>query len=447
MMKEQSIWQKSAVLPNFAPLSGDASVHTAIIGGGLTGLLTARLLREQGVHALVLEAGRIGGGQTGRTTAKITSQHDLRLADLIDRIGEDAARQYLQANEAAIDDYAQMIRRGRIDCGFTPCSAYLYSTAESSPLQQEMAAARRLGVDAAFTRETELPFPVAGALRFRRQARFHPLRFLAAIAEGLDVREQTRVLRAEDDRLHTDRGTVRAEHIVFACHYPFVNAPGWYFPRMHQERSYVLALQTRWLPRDVYLGVDGDGLSLREAGGQLLLGGSGHRTGENPDGGQYEALRSAAKALFPDAQETARWSAQDVVTVDRLPCIGQYARSRPGWYVAAGFAKWGMTTAMAAARIITGMIAGHVPEYADVFSPQRPVLTAGNMKPLLNETGHALRGLIPGTDGPRCAHLGCALVWNPEEQSWDCPCHGSRFEADGTLLDGPAQTDLAAGEP
>ncbi len=438
-MNSTSIWQKTVSLPEFPPLTGDESARIAIIGGGITGLLTAHLLREQ--HPIVLEAGRICSGQTARTTAKITSQHDLIYADLISRLGEDAAAQYARANEEAIADYARIIDKGRIDCGFTRCDAYLYSTAESAPLEKEAEAALRIGLPAEFTRETELPFPIAGALRFRDQARFHPLAFLRAIAEGIDIYENTRVLSVEDDRIHTDRGTVRAEHIVFASHYPFVNVPGWYFARMHQERSYVLALQSPWLPEHVHLGVDGDGLSFRAAEGLLLLGGGSHRTGENPEGGKYDFLRDRARTLLPGAKEVAHWSAQDCVTVDRIPCIGQYARSQPRWYVATGFAKWGMTSAMVSARIIAGMIAGNVPDWAEVFSPQRPVISGDNMKPLMNEAGHVIRNLTRVTPAPRCTHLGCELTWNPDEETWDCPCHGSRFGADGALLDGPAQTN------
>lgn len=438
-MNHVSIWHKSVTLPDFPPLSGNESVHTAIIGGGLTGLLTAHILRERGIRALVLEADRIASGQTGRTTAKITSQHDLIYADLIRRLGEDAAAQYARANEEAIAAYGRIIDKGRIDCGFTPCDAYLYSETESAPLEEEAAAARSLHLPADFTRESELPFPVAGALRFGNQARFHPLKFLRAITEGLDIRENTRVLAVEDERIHTEQGTVTAEHIVFASHYPFVNAPGWYFARMHQERSYVLALKSPWLPEHVHLGVDGDGLSFRAAEGLLFLGGGAHRTGENTAGGQYDFLRDRARTLLPGSVEVACWSAQDCVTVDRIPCIGRYARAQPRWYVATGFAKWGMTSAMAAAQIIAGMIAGDPPDYAEVFSPQRPVISADNMKPLANEMGHVLRNLPRVTPAPRCAHLGCELTWNPDEESWDCPCHGSRFGKDGTLLDGPAQ--------
>ena len=238
-MKRESIWHKSVKMPEFPPLAADEKTDVAIIGGGVTGLLTAHFLREKGVRALILEADRLCSGQTGRTTAKITSQHDLIYADLLERLGESAAAQYARANEEAVAEYARIIDKGRIACDFVPCDAYLYSQTESAPLEQEADAARQLGIAADFTRESELPFPIAGAVRFRNQARFHPLKFLRAIAEDLNVREHTRVLSVEDDCIRTEGGAVTAEHIVFASHYPFINAPGFYFARMHQERSYV----------------------------------------------------------------------------------------------------------------------------------------------------------------------------------------------------------------
>lgn len=479
-MKRTSLWRQTAALPEYPPLPGDTAVEVCIIGGGLTGLLTAHLLRGRGVEALVLEASRIAGGQTGCTTAKITSQHDLIYDRLIREQGRERAAQYARANEEAIGEYARIIRERRIGCGFERRAAFLYSREESAPLIAEAEAARSLGLDADFLRETELPFRIAGAVRLGGQAQFHPLRFIGGILEGLRIHEGTRVLTVEGDRVYTARGTVRAEHIVFACHFPFVNVPGLYFMRMHQERSYVLALRSPWIPKEgMYLGVDGEGLSFREAEGLLLLGGGGHRTGENRGGGRYAFLASQAAALLPGSREVARWSAQDCMTLDGVPYIGPYARSVPGWYVATGFGKWGMTSAMAAARLLTGLIAGRAPDWAEVFSPRRFSLSA-SAEALANETGHALRGLTrevfappralldalpPGHGGvvehegrktgvyrepdgrchivdPRCPHLGCQLEWNPDERTWDCPCHGSRFRYDGALLDGPAQTAL-----
>lgn len=439
-MQHASIWQRRVHLPDFPPLQGDRSVHTVIIGGGLTGLTTARLLREKGVKALVLDAGRIGSGQTGRTTAKVTSQHGLIYAKLVRTLGEQAAGQYARANQEAVSDWARLIRRDRIACRFTSRESFLYACAETSSLEQEAEAACRLGLPAAFTRDTELPFPISGAVRFGQQASFHPLLLLAALAEGTEICGHTPVLHAERDRVHTPGGVVRAEHIVFACHYPFVNLPGWHFLRMHQERSHVLALKSAWTPRGMYLGIDGDALSFREAEDLLLLGGVAHRTGENEAGGCFDLLRDRARTLFPGAQEVAAWAAQDCMTADGVPFIGQYARNRPTWHLATGFGKWGMTSAMAAARVITGRICGDVPEWAAVFAPQRFHFRA-EKKSLADEAAHAVKNLATFST-PRCPHMGCALSWNPDEHTWDCPCHGSRFTEDGAPLDGPAQVGM-----
>lgn len=480
-----TIWQRTAALPEYPPLTGDERAEVAIIGGGMTGLLTAHLLKQRGVEALVLEADRIGSGQTGHTTAKITSQHGLIYTRLLRQQGRETAAAYARANEEAIAAYEHIIAKRGISCAFARRAAYLYSRTESTPLRQEAEAARALGIRAEFRRETELPFPIAGALRFADQAQFHPLQFIAGIAKELRICENSRVLRVSGQRVETADGSVTAQHIVFAAHYPFVNIPGFYFMRMHQERSHVLALRSPWLPREgMYLGVDGDGLSLREAEGALLLGGCAHRTGENIEGGCFDFLLDQAAALLPGSREIARWAAQDCITSDNLPCIGQYARGKPGWYVATGFGKWGMTGAMVAAQLLSGMICGEPPAWAPVFSPRR-FNPAAALHALRLEGGHAVRGLaraaLPlttpsaealqpgqgaivmhngrkvgafrGEDGalrlidPRCPHMGCLLSWNPDERTWDCPCHGSRFTPDGELLDGPAQANAKKEEP
>ena len=278
---QESIWNRTASLRPREPLSGDRKVDAAVIGGGLAGILTAHFLRAAGLETVVLEAARAGSGQTGRTTAKITAQHGLIYERLIDQLGREKAVLYAQANQWAVAEYRRMVRELGIDCDFTDCPAYLYATGDPWPIHREEEAARSLGIDAACVADTELPFPVAAALRFGNQARFHPLRFLDAVAEPLELYEQTRVRDVEGNRVITDRGTVTAEHVVFACHYPFRNVPGYYFLRMHQERSYVLALENAAGLEGMYFGTDGDGLSFRHQGDLLLLGGVGHRTGEN----------------------------------------------------------------------------------------------------------------------------------------------------------------------
>lgn len=475
-----SIWRQTACPPVKPALEADLETEAAVIGGGLAGILTAHLLQEAGVPTVVLEADRVGSGQTGNTTAKATAQHGMLYRRLERTLGPDAARLYAGAHQQALEWYQQLIWDRRISCGWERLPAYLYAVKAEGELLQEAAAQERAGLPVRLTEETGLPFRTAGAVRCGQQAQFHPLRLLYALAEELTVYEKTRVMEAEGDRLRTTGGSVRARYIIFCCHFPFLNAPGYYFLRMHQERSYVLALEGAPALPGMYFSADPGGLSLRGAEGLLLAGGGAHRTGENPAGGIYEALRRSAALLFPNAAEAARWSAQDCVTLDGMPYIGQFSTATPGWYVATGFGKWGMTSSMAAAHLIRDLILGQENAWARLFSPQRftPAASAGR---LLREGLHAARGLVrpllpadgsaaalpPGRGGivelggekagvyrspdgalravrPRCPHLGCQLAWNPDEASWDCPCHGSRFDPAGRLLTGPAQTDLAS---
>lgn len=447
-----SIWTMTTNIPERKPLREEIKVDTAVIGGGLSGILTAYFLKKKGINAVVLEADRIGSGQTKNTTAKITLQHGAIYHKLIENIGRDKARLYAEANRLAINEYRKIIEEKKIECEFRQCCAYLYTCEENDILKKEEEAAISLGCCAERTTITELPFKVKDGLRFYDQAVFHPLLFLKEIAQDVTVYENTKVDTVERletgnkkivSKISTDKGQVLAERVVFATHYPFINVPGYYFMRMHQERSYVLALKDTKQMDHIYYGIDKEGLSFRKSGEYLLLGGGNHRTGENKEGGRYQKLRMQAEKWFPACKEITRFSAQDCMPVDDIPYIGRYSLATPDWYVATGFKKWGMTSAMAAAMIISDLIAGGKSSYEEVFTPRRFSLqaSAGN---LVEEGIESVKGLSKGifSATPRCPHMGCSLEWNPDELSWDCPCHGSRFDSDGRLIDNPAQEDL-----
>ncbi|MBQ9090684.1 MAG: FAD-binding oxidoreductase, partial [Anaerotignum sp.] len=318
----------------------------------------------------ILEANRIASGQTRNTTAKITSQHDLKYAQLISSVGEEKAKQYAMANETAIAEYRKIIQEENIKCCFEETCAYVYSTS-TERLMEEAEAAASLGLPASFVSSNTLPFQRSCALRFDGQAQFHPLKFIKHLAEQLEIYEKTPVLTVDEHIIKTPKATVTAEHIVFATHYPFINFPGMYFARQHQERSYVLALENAPMTEGMFIGDGETSYSFRTYDKYLLFGGEGHRTGENREGGKYDALRQKAKELFPHSQEAAHWSAQDCMPADHIPFIGKYAEGKPFWYVATGFQKWGMTTSMVAAMIIRDMICGKENPYAEVFDPQR----------------------------------------------------------------------------
>ena len=422
-----SLWRSTCSIPAYPSLKAPMEVEVAVLGGGLCGLLTAYFLKEAGKEVVVLESGRILSGATEGTTAKITAQHGLIYDRLIARRGEAQARSYAQAQTRAIAHYERLVRHLAISCGFSRLPAYLYSVAPSLALERECRAAERLGLAASLTGASKLPLPAAQALRFDEQAQFHPLRFGAEIAKRLTIREQSRVTQVQPGRVTTDQAVVRARHIVVCTHYPIKNVPGFYFTRMNQSRSYVLALENVPHLGGMWLDASGDGFSFRNAEGLLLLGGCGHRTGDHPYESSFRALRAAAKLFYPDAREVARWSAQDCMPVDGVPFIGRYARTLPGVYVATGFGKWGMTNAMVAAELLTDLITRKA-EYphAQVFSPQR-------------WSGVSVRFKVG--KAPRCTHMGCALEWNPDTRTLDCPCHGSRFTRSGKVVSGPAVRD------
>lgn len=474
----RSVWEEQVEIGERESLEGNLEVDVAVIGAGMAGILTAYALKCQGKNVVVLEADRIGSGQTGKTTAKITASHGLIYHKLIRCYGVEKAAVYARANKVAIDAFEWIIKEKKIACGFQRVPAYLYSMADEKKLKKEAKAAEVLGLSARFTKETELPFQVKGAVRFEEQAQFQPLLFIKEIAKDLKIYEKTKVISVRGHGIETEKGNVTAEHIVFATHYPITNIPGFYFLRQHQERSYVLAVAGMKKPVGIYYGIDKKGLSFRSTEKALLLGGSGHRTGENKKGGAYEELKKAANRYYPECWEIARWSAQDCIPHDGIPFIGKYSVFRPYWYVATGFQKWGMTSSMLSAIILCDQICGRENPYEKLFKPQRLHFFA-SLGPLFKDVAKSIQGLAKGffhlpfktldslQEGhggiirigfqrfacykdeqgtvhkisARCPHMGCELEWNPDQLSWDCPCHGSRYDVDGRLLDCPAQKE------
>lgn len=431
----RSVWSDTAKLPSFARLDHDIKTDVLIIGGGMAGILCAYLLKSRGVRCVLAEADTIGSGITRNTTAKITSQHGLLYDKLLRTFGAERASMYLRANEEALAEYRKWC--ADIDCNFEEKDAFVYSLDNRAKLERECAALDRIGFHAELAENLPLPFPTAGAVRFQKQAQFHPLRFLAAVAQDLPIYEHTKVRELAGRTAYTAGGKITADKIIAATHFPFINKHGSYFLKMYQHRSYVLALRDAPDVGGMYVDEAEKGMSFRNAEGLLLIGGGDHRTGKQ--GGNWQALTSFAERHYAQtgAKEAYRWATQDCMTLDGVPYIGPYSKNTPDFYVATGFNKWGMTSSMTAAQILSDMVTGRESPYAPVFSPSRSIL-----RPQLAVNAfEAVKNLLTPSK-KRCPHLGCALKWNPAEHSWDCPCHGSRFTENGDLIDNPATGDL-----
>ena len=429
----KSVWQEAASLPSFPKLERDIRTDVLIIGGGIAGILTAYRLKERGIDCVIAEKERICSGVTGNTTAKITSQHGAIYAKLFKNIGAENARKYLLANENALKQYEKMSRK--IDCDFENKDNFVYSLNDKKKLTDEILALDRIGFTADFVEDIPLPIKTVGAVRFPKQAQFNVLKFLSAVTKDLKIFENTFVKEMVGTNTVTDRGKIFAKKVVAATHFPFINKHGLYSLKLYQHRSYVIALENVGDVSGMYVDENKKGMSFRNYGDLLLLGGGGHRTGKK--GGSWNELRAFAKTYYPEAKEKYFWSAQDCMSLDCVPYIGQYSKNTPDFYVATGFNKWGMTSSMAAAEILADLITDRKNDFADVFSPSRSML---KLQLPVNGFESVIGLLTPSKK--RCPHLGCALKWNEAEHSWDCPCHGSRFSEDGKVLDNPANGNL-----
>ncbi len=424
------LWVREVKKPCFPTLQGDVKTDVLIVGGGIAGILCAYMLKRRGVSCLIAEASEICGGVTQNTTAKITAQHGLIYDRLIRTFGTEKAAMYLAANQRALKEYRELGKT--VNCHFEEKDLFVYSMKSRRKIERELTALSHLGMSADLVLETELPFAVEAALWTEHQAQFHPLELLYDMAKELNIFEHTKILELISGGARTTGGVIHAEKTIVATHFPFLNRHGSYFLKLYQHRSYVLALKNANAPKEMYVDEDRQGQAFRRFDDLLLLGGGGHRTGKR--GGNYEELTRFAERYYPESREVLRFATQDCISLDGVPYIGQYSARTPSLYVATGFNQWGMTSAMAAAMILADQITDRENPYAAVFSPSRTILRPQ----LVSQLAHSAVSLLTPT-APRCPHMGCALKYNKAEHSWDCPCHGSRFENDGEVLEGPAQ--------
>lgn len=425
-----SIWWASVEKPQAnPPLRGQRKVDVLIIGGGIAGILCGYVLKERGVPVILVEAREICGGMTGNTTAKLTAQHSLIYDQLLRKKGIEEASLYLKANLEAIAAYRQLAEQ--FDCDFEEKTAYVYSRERKDVLEREAYAYQRLGLTPLWQSEPPLPFSTVGALGMAQQAQFNPLKLLLPLASELEIYEQTTVREIEGLHARTDEGMIEADHIILATHFPSINVPGLYFLKLIQERSYVLALENAPQLDGMYIDEQPCGYSFRNYQRSLLLGGGDHKTGKN--GSKWDALRHLQRQAYPQALEQYTWAAQDCMSLDQMPYIGRHRHATSNLYVATGFNKWGMTSAMVAALLLADLIVSGKSDYETLFSPSRSMLQPKLLMNGFSAIGEMIR------PGKRCTHLGCSLHWNETEKTWDCGCHGSRFDRWGHIINNPAK--------
>lgn len=446
----KSIWNKDIKLPRFEGVTEDMRTENLIIGGGMAGLLCGYFFNEQGADYMILEKNRIASGTTGSTTAKITSQQSLIYTDLIKKFGEERAASYLRMSEDALAEFRKLSEI--FPCEFEEKDNVVYTLDNKASVCDEILSLEKLGGRGEYTEMANLPFDIAAGVRTFGQAQFHPLKFIAGIAQELNIYENSFVLDVVKRGKKFEVTVLNKSHRqikilsdrVFVCtHFPFMDRFGSYFLKMYQSRSFVLALKGMCGGFDeMYIGdrpADGVSkgewmdLSFRTSGDRLLFGGGGGRTGSGYHG--LNDLRTRAKLYYPDAEVEAFWSAQDCMTLDGLPYIGEYTKNKEGLYVATGFNKWGMTGAMMSAKILAGLTDE---ETAAAVRCGRTMMR----KQLFVNTFETAKNFLR-FNTPRCTHLGCALKWNDAEKSWDCPCHGSTFEKDGKVKHNPSQKPLS----
>lgn len=494
--RTESLWRATHPVGGFAPLDRNLDVDVAVVGGGISGLTAALILSRAGKRVALLERDTIGSGETGNTTSHLTEAVDGRYQTLVRNFREEGARMVAQSSRDAIDWIDALVTASGIDCGFRRVPGYLYTEREKDIpwLADELDAARRAGCAVEWVDRVPLPFTTFGGVRWDNQGQVHATAYLdgllkEAITQGLLVYENTRVVGVHEDapcRVETDRGTVRAADVFVAANVP-VNNRVLLHTKIAAYRSYAIAAAApSGIPAGLFWDTDDPYhyTRIHEIDGQvyLIVGGEDHRTGEQIDTGErYEHLIAYAREWFKVLNSEFRWSGQIIEPVDGLPFIGRNAVAQRV-FVATGYSGNGMTFGTLAGMIVSDTILGRPNAYAELYDATRikPIAAAidyvkenlafpahllTDRLTSLNADERPVRALQPGEGGvfasdegkvavcrdkqgvvhacsAVCTHLGCDVAWNTAEQTWDCPCHGSRFSPDGAVINGPAVSDL-----
>lgn len=404
-----SFWLENKEKFNLNKLQDDINVDVCIVGGGITGVLCAYMLKESGLKVVLVEKNKLAEGVTGYTTAKLTSGHSIMYDKMKKDFGIDKAKLYFEANEWAINEAGRIVEKENIDCDFKKEDSYVLaqSVENMQVIKDEFETLNKIGANVELVNNTELPINIALGICYKNQAQFHVIKYLNAlinsIKDKIDIYEDTKVIdidkKSNGYEVITKEHVISAKHVILATHYPIKNIPGYYFMKMYQERSYVVAVKTKKsVFEGMYITIDSPIRSFRnvdtEDGKIVLIGGEEHKSGEDKlRGSAYKNLENYAKTIYPDCEILYKWSAQDCMGLDNVPYIGEYSKLTPNMYVATGYKKWGMTTSHIAASIITDKVLGKKNRFADAFTATRFEI-AKFTKEIASFTKESVKGLL-----------------------------------------------------
>lgn len=490
---EQSLWLDEQPAAAYPPPAQQRRFDVLVLGAGITGLTTALLLKRQGLQVAVVEAATVGSGATGNNTAKVTALQSTMLSRIRAVRGSEVATAYARGSAAAVEQVASLVKHENIECDFRRRDAFTVavSPSELPGVRKECAEARRAGLPVEMTDEVDLPYPVSGAARLADQVALHPVRYARGLAAAIDgagsrVFEQTRAMAVHEStpvRIETNHGELLGDRVVVATHYPVWDR-GLYFARMETVRAYCIAGRVRDRPTlGMSITTGSTTWSYQSTGDLMIVSGQDHPTGKRGiDPTLYAALEDHLRRHWDVEEVTHRWSAQDAMPYDHTPMIGTYTPVSTRMFVAAGFSKWGLSGGTMAAMQLAERLGGHrefgsfsphrlspraLPRLAQLQSKVAADIIGDRLMPgqaasaaevpageaRVVRSGTERTGIYRDHDGAlhsvsmRCTHLGCLVRFNAAETSWDCPCHGSRFNVDGAVLEGPAVKPLPPAHP
>lgn len=457
-----SFWNENTDCKEYPKLEKDIDTDICIIGGGITGISIAYQLLNKGFDITILEKDRLCSCTSGGNTGKITSQHGLIYKYLCDSNGIEFAQKYYKANEKAKENIRKIIDKEKINCDLEQKNAYVFTESEKElqKINWEVEATKMLDIKSQFVDKLEIPIDICGAIKFENQYQFNPVKYVQGLAncitkEGMKIYEKSKVSEIIQDNgkynIITKDGLVRAKYLVIATRYPIIKFPGYYFIKMYQSTSYSLIVDTQTEINfdGYYINSETPTLSFRtvQNGDKRLLQvvGYDYKTGTEIVGNPFEYLEARVKNMYPNSKVLKSWTAEDCISLDKIPYIGDFSDMMENCYVATGFNKWGITSSNIAANIITDKILERDNEYQEIFDSSRLGIIK-NKEEMINMIKEAGEGIIleriKGKPTPTCTHLGCKLSWNPLEEIWECACHGSKFSKRGFVIEGPAVKDL-----